>query len=208
MQAFDHKPLKVLITGSSGTGKTTLWQKLIQADKARTKFVFDHSGEFSHRFGKPPVFDIQGLAQCCVGGYVVFDPIRLFPGRTDEGFAFYTDFVLQAGDVIKGRKLFCCDELQKLTGTRAEPEELLALLDTGRRYQIDVYAISQAPNRIHNGIRNQLTRVYTFRQSDANAVKYLEENGFDADAVRNLARGEYLWRDLDSGESGQGGKAF
>ena len=73
---------------------------------------------------------------------------------------------------------------------------------------MDVIAISQSPNRIHNGIRNQLTRVFTFRQSDANAITYLAENGFDAEKIRALQRGEYLWANLDSGETGTGGAPF
>ena len=42
VQKFDHVSLKVLITGCSGTGKTTLFEKLVRAEKAPRKFFFDH----------------------------------------------------------------------------------------------------------------------------------------------------------------------
>lgn len=209
VQNYSHSSDKRLITGTSGTGKTTLFADMLKKEKAAWKFVFDHQGEFAHRFEIQPVFDVDGLCAAVEKrGWVCFDPVKMYPGRSAEGFNFFCDFVMAVAEKIKGRKLFACDELQKLTGTRAEPLEFLALLDTGRRYQVDVIAISQSPNRIHNGIRNQLTKVFTFRQSDSNAITYLGENGFDPEKIRGLGRGQYLWRNLDSGEAGEGGKAF
>lgn len=208
-QKFDHRSDKRLITGTSGTGKTTLWAQLLKREPATRKFIYDHQGEFAQRFHIPAIYDMETLVnRTALGGYICFDPVHEFPGQFAEGFAFFCDFVFASAQCVGGRKLFCCDELQKLTANRTEPQELLGLLDTGRRYQVDCLFISQAPNRIHNGIRNQLTYVYTFRQSDTNALKYLEENGFAEETVRNLPNGKYCWRNLDSGESGQGGKAF
>ncbi len=205
IQRFDHVPFKVLITGTSGSGKTTLAARLVKSEAARLKFIYDHQGEFSARFNVPPVFDLQPLIEKTgKGGYVVFDPSKLFPGKSSEGLAFFADFVFAVSQQMNGRKILFCDELQLLTSNNAEPAELLAVLDAGRRYQLDFISISQAPNRIHNGVRNQLTKVYTFRQSDANAIKYLEENSFDPEAVRNLQQFDYLWRDLRTGETGAG----
>ena len=201
VQKFDHPSDKRLITGVSGTGKTTLFAKLLKAEKARWKFVYDHQGEFSTRFGALPIRDIETLCQkTAYGGYIVFDPVALFPGKSADGFRFFCDYVFSVSETLKGRKMFCCDELQKLTSNTEEPAELMAILETGRRYQLDCLFISQSPNRIHNGIRNQLTEVYTFRQSDERALIYLEQNGFPAEQVRNLERFKYLWRNLETGE--------
>ena len=208
-QKFDHPADKRLITGVSGTGKTTFFQQLVKKEIAARNFIFDHQGEFSSRFGVRPIFTVGALCEkTALGGYICFDPVREFPGRTKDGFLFFCDYVLEVSASLRGRKLFICDELQKLTATTKEPVELLAILETGRRFQIDCIFIAQAPNRIHNAVRNQLTHVYTFRQSDSNALAYLKENGFDENAVRNLPRGRYLWRNLDTGETGEGGKAF
>lgn len=206
VQNFSHPSKKVLVTGVSGTGKSTLFEKLIRKEKARLKFVFDHQGEFSARFNVPAVCDPEGLCEkVALGGWVVFDPVKMCPGRSEDAFRFYCDFVFAISETVKGRKLFCCDELQKLTNNSEEPAELLCILDTGRRYELDCFFISQAPNRIHNGIRNQLTEIYTFRQSDKNAIAYLKDNGFDEEQVRTLGQFKYLWRNLDTGETAEGG---
>jgi hypothetical protein len=218
VQKFDHPANRQLITGVSGTGKTTLFLSTITKEKARLKFVFDHQGEFARKLKIKPIFALEEMFEAVDKGeqWILFDPVDMANDLNAEGkrrgivetFALFAGCVFLICEVVKGRKLFICDELQKLTNTRNEPDELLAILDTGRRWQIDFYGISQAPNRIHNAIRNQITHITTFRQSDSNAVQYLADNGFSADEIRNLRKGEYLWRNLDSGEAGAGGKAF
>lgn len=217
VQKFDHPANRRLITGVSGTGKTTHFLATIASEKARLKFIFDHQGEFARKLKIKPCFTADEIIQAAdAGGWILFDPVDMANELDAEGkrrgvvdcFDFFCGLAFAICEVVKGRKLFICDELQKLTTTRNEPDELLSILDTGRRWQIDFYGISQAPNRIHNAIRNQITHITTFRQSDANAVAYLADNGFSADEIRNLRKGEYLWRDLDSGEDGRGGKAF
>lgn len=208
MQDFDHRSLKILVTGTSGTGKTTLAQKLLKTEKAFVKFIYDHQGEFSKRFKVPAITDADDLLdKTAKGGYVCFDPIKSFPGKSQLGFDFFCEFVFAECQVIGGRKIFFCDELQKLTDTANEPEAFLTLCETGRRFKVDIICISQAPNRLHNAIRNQLTQVYTFRQSDDNAIKYLEANGFDPAKVRSLSaeRHEWLGRNLDTGETSASG---
>lgn len=202
VQVFDHKSKKVLITGTSGTGKTTLLEKLLRKEKSRWKFVFDHQGEFSARFKAPACTDPEQLCEAVArGGWVVFDPVAMYPGRTREAFAFFCDFTFAMAETQKGRKIFVCDELQKLVDNAKTPDELMCILDTGRRYQLDFYGISQAPNLIHNAIRNQITEVFTFRQSDENAIKFLAENGFNENEVRNLKGHAFMWRNLATGEN-------
>ena len=209
MQWFKHRPEKVLFSGMSGMGKTTLWEKMVRENKARTKFVYDHEGEFSIRFDQPSVDSEQGLIEATArGGWVIYDPVEMFPGCAEEGLNFFADYVFIVSKHLEGKKLFCCDELQKLTDPNIKPKELVALLQTGRRLKVDFYGITQGPNEIHNRLRTQITRVYTFHLDEKNAIQPLAERGFDGDAVRALRPGEYLWRDFYSGESGSGGTAF
>ena len=209
VQKWNHKSKKVLVTGVSGTGKTTLFWRLVSTTPATWKFVYDHEGEFSSRFGLPRCTNTVDLAiQTEKGGWVCFDPVELYPGEAEKGFFFFCDYVMAISSQFKGRKLFIVDELQKVTGTTQKPEEFLKLCETGRRREVDIFAISNAPNRIHNSVRNAVTEVYSFRLTDKNALAFLADNGFDADSVRNLPNGEYLWRNFNTGESRRAGKAF
>lgn len=201
-QVFSHPSCKVIITGASGTGKTTLFEKLIRKSKARLKFVFDHQGEFCQRFGQPSCKNATELCQATArGGWIIFDPVEMFPGDVENAFLFFCDFTFEMSKTFKGHKLFCCDELQMLVTQSAAPVELKTILQTGRRYQLDFYAITNALNAIHNSIRNQTTEIYSFLQTDKNALAYLAENGFNENQIRNLRQFDYLWRNLRTGEN-------
>lgn len=199
-----HKPDKLLITGTSGTGKTTLYLDILRSHPARYKFIFDHEGELCFRLKCAPACIPEQMVDQTAVGVCVFDPCLLFPGSLPRGFDFFCDYSFTVSTRLAGQKLFCCDELQKLVGTDNCPRELATILETGRRYEIDLCCISQSPNLIHTRLRNQLTRIVTFRQVDDRAVQFLEAAGFDPEAVRALAPGAYLSRDLNSGQTGSG----
>jgi hypothetical protein len=205
-QVFSHPSKKVIFAGASGTGKTTLFEKEIKRQRAKLIFVFDHQGEFAQRFGHPACHDADGLCAAVErGGFVIFDPCEMYPADIEKAFLFFCDFAFEISKSVKGHKIFACDELQMLVSTSAAPAELRAILQTGRRFQLDFYAITNALNAIHNSIRNQLTEVYAFFQTDTNAIAYLSENGFDTEQIRNLKGFDYLWRNLRTGENNFGG---
>lgn len=77
--------------------------------------------------------------------------------------------------------------------------ELACVLETGRRYGLDWAGIAQQPNLIHNRIRNQATEVVAFQQMDPRAVDWCAAVGFDGDAIRALAPGQYLAKNLKTG---------
>ena len=189
-----HQPTKILITGASGTGKSTYWTRCLLGFPARYKFVYDHEGELAARLGVPSLAGLPELAESTARGWAIFDPHRLFPGRIEEGFAFFCDFAFAAGQRLAGRKLFACDELQCLVDTQSLSDELRLILQTGRRYQIDFLGIAQQPNEIHNRVRAQFTEVVSFLQTEALAIDWLARFGFDGEALRHLAPGEFVAR--------------
>lgn len=203
---YSHRPSKVVIVGASGCGKTTLWLRMISDSKADFKFVFDSEGEFADRAKVQPAYLLTELTEQTTAGLAVYDPVRVWPGRSQDAFDFFCDYVLSVSATIRGKKLFCCDELQRFVGSGKEEisPELSALLETGRRYELDFLGIAQSANLINTRLRNQLTRIISFRQSDERAVRFLEQNGFDAEAVRGLKPGQYIDRDLQTGQTKTG----
>jgi hypothetical protein len=193
-----------LITGKSGMGKSTYFSRVLSHHPAQWKFIFDHEGELQVRLGLPAITDPSELSAAVEGRWVVFDSSKAFPGRTFEAFDFFCDWVFEIAQQLKGPKLFCCDELQKLTDTRSVSLPFSTLLETGRRYEIDGLMVSQAPNLLHNRIRNQLTELVTFAHLDHNALQFLVDVGCNDEEVRGLAPGQFIALNLSSGGSTRG----
>jgi ABC-type dipeptide/oligopeptide/nickel transport system ATPase component len=200
-----HRPTKLLITGKSGSGKSTYFTRFVTSWPAAWRFIYDHEGEFAQRTGLPAAHTPREMLEhLSARRWVIFDPAAAFPGDVQRGFAFFSEWAFSVSQRLQGKKLFCCDELQKLTGTNQVGWELACVVETGRRYEIDTCFISQQPNLIHNRLRNCLSEVATFAQVDANAIQFLAEVGFNEESVRALRPGEYLCRNLNTGAEERG----
>lgn len=209
-QKIDHPAYRRFVTGTSGTGKTTLWMDMLEDHPARYKFIYDVEGEYAQRNRVRKVcMSMDDVVQAIIEKreLIVFDPLEEFPGKCGEGFNCFCDVIFSVCNQrdeeapLKGVKLMACDELQLVTNNRIEPIEFLTLCETGRRREIDVLVSSHAPNRLHNAVQNQFTWVATFRQSHKRALEYLVDQGFDADQVRKLGEHDHLWKDLKTGEN-------
>lgn len=195
---INHKPTKVLITGSSGTGKSTYFTRLVLNSTQDKIFVFDHEGEFSFRTGKEPCRRSEELGERLKEKYIVYDPSDEFPGDTANAFNFFCDYVFTVSEHLPGTKLFASDEMQKILGTDSLPYEFCCIVETGRRRGIDTVFIYQQCNLMHNRLRNQLTEIVTFRHIDKRALIFLEELCFDPEEIRRLARGEFRILDIET----------
>lgn len=225
IQKQDHPSIKVCVTGISGTGKSTLLEKLIRRENARWIFIFDHKqGDFARRFGVKPCYTLNDLQSAVKrGGVVIFDPAEFtlddapkeirdeFSGlmRVPAAWAFFCKFVWEVSQVIKGKKILATDELDFLVDATSEPEDLTLILDQGRTFQIDCFFICQAMNGIHNQVRKQITEIFVMIQGDKNSTKWLVDNrGFEENTIKDLKHGEFLYFNGNTGQREKGGKAF
>lgn len=199
-----HEPSKVLVTGQSGSGKTTFWTRYVCNTAARVKFIYDHEGEFSHRAGIAPARTIEELGKAAGTPWCIFDPSTMFEGDAESGWEFFCDFAFSVSKRIRGRKLLATDELQKITDHHKLQKAFATVLETGRRYELDTAFIAQQPNLLHNRVRNQLTEVVSFLQLDHNAIGWLEGVGIAGETLPTLPPGSFLFRNLRTGESGSG----
>ncbi|MBI3868816.1 MAG: hypothetical protein HY299_09820 [Verrucomicrobia bacterium] len=195
---FAHRSSKILITGRSGTGKTTYFLRyLVGADHGK-KFVFDGEGELGHKLGLAAArsTDQLGAQLWRRSPYVIFDPSAMFAGEHRKAFNFFCEWSFTASKSIRGKKLLAVDELQKISDSHSIDWEWSLVLETGRRWGLDMVAISQAPNLIHNRVRNQLTEAVTFAHNDPNALSFLEGVGFDPLRIQSLPNGAFIARNL------------
>lgn len=208
-QVQDHPSVKGVIVGVSGLGKSTLFEKLINRETADWIFLYDHKGgDLARRFG-PSCFNLEQLvAATDRGGFVIFDPSKLFPGKPEKGFEFFCNFAWTVGRELKGVKIFGSDELDALIDPRNAPDDFLQMLDQGRTYQFNIYMIAQAMNTLHNLVRKQFTEIFAFRQGDSNGEAWLVGKGFDDAELQRLRPGEWLYANTNTGHRARGGKSF
>lgn len=212
LQKQDAASVKVAIPGVSGVGKSTLFEKIIRREKAKFIFVFDHKdGDLSRRFGVKPCFTPEQLMDALAAtveagsGFVIFDPGHLFPGEPERGFAFFCSWVWTVGKLIKGKKVFCGDELDDLLEDR---RPLCVILDQGRTFQFVCVFICQSMNALHNQVRKQFTEVFAFRQGDARGCVWLVEKGFVEAELLSLENGVWIYKNMNTGAMERGGSAF
>jgi len=210
VQKQDHPSIKIAIAGVSGVGKSTLFEKLVRRHNAKWIFLFDHKdADLARRFDVRACFDLDQLnAAVERGGLVIFNPAKNFPGKPEDGFAWFCRYVWAVKSVLRGKKVFGSDELDGLVDVRSEPDDLCKILDQGRTFQLDCLFICQSMNGIHNQVRKQFTEIFSFRQGDKNGTDFLEGKGFDKAELLSLSNGCWLYKNTNTGKSSKGGKAF
>lgn len=211
MRDYNHPAFRSCHFGTSGIGKTTDFVIRLKQQGAKASFVFihDHKREFAQKLGKPVVTTAaQLVAATSRGGWILWDHCDMFPGDRAAGFRYLCKFIYECAPHLRGRKILVADEVHQVAGPHDDVRNFVMLMDDGRSLKIDAMFISQGANRIHESVRNQITECFVFRQADKNSLEFLTDNGFDEDQIRNLRPGEWLWRNLNSGQSAKGGKAF
>lgn len=194
-----HKSKKFIACGASGTGKSTLMLKFIREYPADQLFLFDHQGEFCQRIPCKPVrTEAEIRAAVKQHKAVVFDPSRMFPGKTSEAFEWFCKLVWELSQTLDGVKLFVWDEsgtVVPLNSARYENHPIRLLAETGRTRRIDMLCSAQQPNHVNNSLRQQITDVFAFRTGDATAAKwFVESKGYDFVLLGSLKDGEFVYK--------------
>src|SRR5688572_148294 len=114
MSNQSHPAVRVIVVGVSSTGKTTLWQKLIEREDAEFYIFYDHKnseagspiGDISRRLNVPPCYSFAeaDAALKANSPVVIFDPSKLYPGKPEKGFEDFSTWIWSRGKILKGRK--------------------------------------------------------------------------------------------------------
>lgn len=191
-----HKSKKILITGVTGSGKTTYFERFVFNSNYTRKLVFDHIGNIEWPF--EPATSESEIDDQYENGFVVFDPSEMFPGNVEEAFEFFSYYSFEKAKLDPFEtKLFAVDEIQLLIDTWNISDEARAIIQTGRGYSLDFIAIAQQLNEVHNKMRAQMSEIVTFFHDEPRVLEALEQRGFNPVEVQSLkCPGEFIARNV------------
>ena len=180
--------------GAGGMGKTSRLGSILAAENPAHVFAFDPAGQIASLLAAPLCHRRDQLGSL-VGHDAVCYSARDNPDRAAAFDQFCRD-VWSLCAALPGRKFLVVDELQEYVDPNTMPPGFWKIIDTGRWHRLDLAFTCQSLNRIHNGVRVQLTHVSAFNHTDERAAGFLLENGFPARELAALGRGQYLTRQL------------
>lgn len=175
-----------LICGASGTGKTSFALRYLARGRWDHVFLFDPENEFEERLGIRAARTAAELDKSTLRGFSVFDPGFVFPGQNARAFGFWAEYVYAWSGRLGGRKILVVDEVQNYCTPHAIPPALALALETGRRRDLEILALTNRPNALHPIIWQQTTEVVAFNCPGHTAKERLQEQGFNADEVASL----------------------
>lgn len=186
----DHKAVKRLIFGTSGSGKSTMFKTLVQSPGYKYRFVFDWDLKIATELGWQAAVDVRGLCRLLDAGRpVVFYPEEMF-SDLEDAWGFFCRFVLDISKRLKGKKLLAGDEAQLYTTTNHAKFQasFLHLLNYGRNHEIDILLAAQRIDGLNKRVTGQLTEIYVFKHADTDneAFEELRKIGIDPDQVKAL----------------------
>lgn len=205
---FSQTAAVTLCCGVSGSGKSTFCLRYVLNAPLSFRFIFDPEGEFSQRLQITPARSGIDLEADLVSGWIVFDPHELFPGRIDDAFRFFCEWVFTMAERLPGQKVLVVDEVWKYCTTQSFPQELALVAQTGRKRGLGLFCNAQAPQRLPGPLLNELSELVCFQLQFPRALEFVEQYGFNADQVRALPALSYVSRSCKTGGEMRGALTF
>lgn len=192
----------ILVTGKTGSGKSTLFRKMILKEKRF--IILDTLSEYKELSPPFPALFIDDLALLydCLADYhhspfrIVFDPedpeavLKLASGQEISVFEEACKLVYtHLENVTLG-----VEEIASLVSPGFAPEYLRKIIRFGRHSSISLFATTQRPPEIPPVIRSQLTKLISFAQHEPNDLKYIAQAATQdfASRLKGLSAYRYL----------------
>lgn len=200
MADFTLPPANTLIVGMTGCGKSTFAYRYLVNSNAACCFIFDDLGRAATRLKIAPVFFEKQCEGALATRWVLFNPHRMFPGATKDGFRWFCQWVYSASRRGAGKKLFLVDEVWQWQSNMEMPRELALCVQTGREENLELVCATQLPHKVNASVTGQATELVCFRLNEPLALNRVRELGAEAEIVKNLPLGEFVsYNRLDSG---------
>jgi len=196
---WHHVANHVVITGLSGSGKSTEYLRRLKELRRKYKavFVYDPRREVAIKLKWETQWTLEEMVAALKAGKpICFCYQKLFPGEIKTGAQFFLTWVYHVCQTFDGPKLVGADEIQKLI-PRDEPcpQIFIDIADDGRKDEIDyILVVNKGYNWLHNEVRAQTTELVVFRTEDKLPLQWLKADGIDIERVRKLRMrcGDYV----------------
>lgn len=184
----------MLIAGATGSGKTLYAAGL--ARQARRLLVWDPEGQWPALAGARPALEARALLELARDRRVTRIAYRGAPTAAD--FDWFCRVAFAWAQAAPG--LLVVEELADVTSSAKAPPAWGVLVRRGRKYGLDLAAITQRPAESDKTILGNAAALVCFRMSRALDRAYMaRELDIDKARIAALPRFAYLRRELLTG---------
>jgi len=161
-----------LIYGKTGSGKTTLAKDIIKNYKRI--IIIDNLAEYDGTI-------IENFSDFC--DYIIDKKEFVICCRftEDEDYEYLFKVLFEIPDI-----LLVLEEAEMYISPYAKRTDFLRLVKYGRHRDISILGIARRTSELSSNFRSQVDKIYTFKQTEPNDLKILEDLGFNINEVQNL----------------------
>lgn len=217
MSDFSLEPHHTLLTGMTGSGKTTfVIRLLLNDDSAACRFIYDDLNRMWPRLKLSPCYSQKELEASLATRWSVFNPSKMLPqfgGDAKKAFRWWCRWVFSAASRGPGKKIVCIPEVWRHCNDESIPQELALLSQAGRELGIELVCDTQQPELLNGSLLGGCTEIVTFRLMGPRSVRALKNIlllagiSADADALCTQPMGRFTGFNRISGAS-LAGKVF
>lgn len=178
MSDYANAPHVTLVFGKGRSGKTSLVYKFLLnvADECAAIFIYDKSGQAAKRLRLHTCGTARECEEAKPGKWICFNPHRMFPAhKLADGFAWFCRWCLESAKSGPGRKILFVDELWDECTPHNFPDDLLAVVKTGRFDALEFIGVTHRPREFPMALRSAVTEWVCFHTAEKVELDVLGE---------------------------------
>ena len=204
---FTLAPSNLLVVGMIGSGKTTFVNLYQLNTRPACRFIFDDLDRTWPRLKLRPCYTLPQLEASVPSRWSVFNPGRMFPGKTKDGLRWWCGWVYSVSQRGPGKKFVCVPEIWRWLTDDAIPQELALLTQAGRELDVETVFDTQRPELVNPSITGAATELVCFKLLSPEALREVGKLGADRERIAALPLGSFVsYNRLTGGELA--GKVF
>lgn len=199
MSDYTLPPRSTAGVGMTGSGKTGFGIRYLLNSNPVCRFIFDDTGQMAARLRRPHASTANELEAALQTRWVIFNPHRMFPGDVKRAFLYFCDWAFKVSCRGRGHKIFFADEVWRFQDRDSIPIQLATLAQMGRVEGVELFTLTQRPQKVNDSILGSATELVCFRLTESVQLRKVADLGADAVAVSRLPLGSFISYNLVKG---------